>query len=70
MWLFYFRGSIQKTKLLKISKLNKNLQYLPKEEIEKRIRDKRKQMEAAAKALDFIAAAKLRDEITILKEQV
>ncbi len=47
-----------------------DLQYLPKEEIEKRIRQKRKQMEVAAKALDFIAAAKLRDEIAVLKEKV
>ncbi|SDR82762.1 Excinuclease ABC subunit B [Polaribacter sp. KT25b] len=47
-----------------------DLQYLPKEEIEKRIRDKRKQMEAAAKDLDFIVAAKLRDEITTLKESL
>ena len=47
-----------------------DLEYLPKEEIEKRIRQKRKQMEVAAKALDFIAAAKLRDEIAVLKEKV
>ena len=47
-----------------------DLQYLPKGEIEKRIRDKRKQMEEAAKDLDFIAAAQLRDEIKILKEQL
>ena len=47
-----------------------DLQYLPKGEIEKRIRDKRKQMEEAAKALDFIIAAQLRDEIKILKEQL
>ena len=47
-----------------------DLEYLPKEEIEKRIRQKRKQMEVAAKALDFIEAAKLRDEIAVLKEQV
>ena len=47
-----------------------DLQYLPKEEIEKRIREKRKQMEAAAKGLDFIVAAKLRDEISQLKENV
>jgi excinuclease ABC subunit B len=46
------------------------LQYLPKEEIEKRIRNTRKNMEAAAKNLDFIVAAKLRDEIEILKEQL
>ena len=47
-----------------------DLQYLPKGEIEKRIWDKRKQMEEAAKALDFIVAAQLRDEIKILKEQL
>jgi excinuclease UvrABC helicase subunit UvrB len=39
------------------------LQYLPKGEIEKRIRIKHKHMEAATKELDFIVAAKLRDEI-------
>jgi excinuclease ABC subunit B len=47
-----------------------DLQYLPKEEIEKRIRDKRKHMEAAAKGLDFIVAAKLRDEIAVLREKL
>ena len=47
-----------------------DLQYLPKEEIENRIREKRKHMEAAAKGLDFIVAAKLRDEIAILKEKL
>ncbi len=47
-----------------------DLEYLPKEEIEKRIRNKRKQMEVAAKDLDFIVAAKLRDEIKTLKEQL
>ena len=45
-----------------------DLQYLAKSEIEKRIREKRKQMEEAAKSLDFIMAAQLRDEITVLKE--
>ena len=47
-----------------------DLEYLSKQEIEKRIREKRKQMETAAKGLDFILAAKLRDEITILKEKL
>ena len=47
-----------------------DLQYLPKSEIEKRIREKRKYMEEAAKALDFIVAAQLRDEITVLKESL
>ena len=47
-----------------------DLQYLPKSEIEKRIREKRKQMEEAAKALDFIIAAQLRDEISLLRKQL
>ncbi len=38
-------------------------EYLTKPELEKKIREKRKLMEEAAKALDFIVAAKLRDEI-------
>ncbi len=38
-------------------------EYLSKTELEKKIRDKRKLMEEAAKALDFIVAAKLRDDI-------
>ncbi len=48
----------------------RDLQYLPKSEIEKRIREKRKLMEEAAKALDFIIAAQLRDEIHVLKQQL
>ncbi|WP_346881200.1 excinuclease ABC subunit UvrB [uncultured Algibacter sp.] len=38
-------------------------EYLNKGELEKKIREKRKLMEEAAKALDFIVAAKLRDDI-------
>jgi excinuclease ABC subunit B len=38
-------------------------EYLSKPELEKKIREKRKLMEAAAKALDFIVAAQLRDEL-------
>ena len=47
-----------------------DLEYLPKPEIEKRIRENQKLMEQAAKALDFIAAAQLRDQIKVLKEQL
>ncbi|MFT4684172.1 MAG: excinuclease ABC subunit B [Flavobacteriales bacterium] len=47
-----------------------DLEYLTKPQIEKRIRDKRKAMEAAAKALDFLVAAQLRDEIKVLKEKL
>ena len=46
------------------------LEYLPKPAIEKRIRENQKLMEQAAKALDFIAAAQLRDQIKLLKEQL
>lgn len=48
----------------------KEAEYLTKPEIEKRIRDKRKSMEKAAKDLDFMQAARLRDEIKALQGQV
>ena len=38
-------------------------EYLTKSQLEKKIREKRKQMEQAAKALDFMEAARFRDEI-------
>lgn len=44
--------------------------YLSKPDIEKKIREKRKLMEEAAKALDFIVAAKLRDEIKEYQEKL
>ncbi|WP_374400518.1 excinuclease ABC subunit UvrB [Flavobacterium sp.] len=44
--------------------------YLSKPEIEKKIRDLRKMMEKAAKELDFMQAAKLRDEIKVLQEKI
>jgi excinuclease ABC subunit B len=44
--------------------------YLTKPEIEKKIRDLRKGMEKAAKDLDFMQAAKLRDEIKALQEKI
>ena len=43
--------------------------YLTKAEIDKLIREKRKSMEKAAKDLDFMQAAKLRDEIKKLQEK-
>ena len=48
----------------------KNIAYLSKSEIEKKIREIRKAMENAAKSLDFIEAAKFRDEIKILQDQL
>ncbi|MDA7711024.1 excinuclease ABC subunit UvrB [Flavobacteriaceae bacterium] len=44
--------------------------YLTKPEIEQRIREARKAMENAAKSLDFIVAAELRNEIKMLQEQL
>ncbi|QXP57688.1 excinuclease ABC subunit UvrB [Cellulophaga sp. HaHa_2_95] len=46
-----------------------DMDYLTKEQIEKMIREKRKDMEKAAKELDFMQAAKLRDEIKMLQKQ-
>ncbi|WP_262732615.1 excinuclease ABC subunit UvrB [Gaetbulibacter sp. NE] len=45
-------------------------EYLTKGELEKKIREKRKSMEQAAKALDFIVAAQLRDEIKVYQEKL
>ncbi|WP_396186945.1 excinuclease ABC subunit UvrB [Flavobacterium sp.] len=45
-------------------------EYLSKPEIEKMIREKRKAMEKAAKDLDFMQAAKLRDAIKALQEKI
>ncbi|MBG6111431.1 excinuclease ABC subunit B [Flavobacterium sp. CG_9.10] len=44
--------------------------YMSKPEIEKIIREKRKSMEKAAKELDFMQAAKLRDDIKRLQGQL
>ncbi len=44
--------------------------YLTKPQLEKKIREKRKAMETAAKDLDFMEAAKLRDEIKMLQNKL
>ena len=44
--------------------------YLSKPQIEQKIRDARKAMEKAAKDLDFMQAAKWRDEIKMLQEKI
>jgi excinuclease ABC subunit B len=46
-----------------------DLEYLTTGQKEKLIREKRKSMEKAAKDLDFMQAAKLRDEIKSLQKQ-
>ncbi|WP_204345617.1 excinuclease ABC subunit UvrB [Psychroserpens algicola] len=45
-------------------------EYLTKGQLEKKIREKRKLMEQAAKALDFIIAAQLRDDIKGYQEKL
>jgi len=45
------------------------VQYMNKEQLEKSIKYKRKQMQAAAKELDFMEAARLRDELFALENQ-
>lgn len=44
--------------------------YLSKPELEKKIREARKAMEKAAKDLDFMQAAKFRDEIKMLQDKL
>ncbi|HMI07036.1 MAG TPA: UvrB/UvrC motif-containing protein, partial [Flavobacterium sp.] len=44
--------------------------YMKKGDIDKLIREKRKAMEKAAKDLDFMQAAKLRDDIKALQEKI
>lgn len=46
------------------------VEYMTKPQLEKLIRTKRKAMEKAAKDLDFMEAAKLRDEIKALQEKI
>ena len=45
-----------------------NLEYISKTQLEKNIKAKTKEMETAAKSLDFLEAARLRDDIKLLKE--
>ncbi len=44
-------------------------EYMSKEQLEKTIKKTKKEMEKSAKALDFIEAARLRDEMYILKKK-
>ncbi|TVZ25201.1 excinuclease ABC subunit B [Gillisia sp. Hel_I_86] len=47
----------------------KETEYFSKPQLAKRIRTKRKEMETAAKELDFMSAARLRDEIKMLQDK-
>jgi excinuclease ABC subunit B len=46
------------------------IQYMTKEQLQKSIQNSRKQMEAAVKELDFMEAARLRDEIAELEKRI
>ena len=46
------------------------IQYMSNEELEKSIKFTQKQMEKAAKNLDFIDAARLRDELMVLRAKL
>jgi excinuclease ABC subunit B len=48
----------------------KDFQYMKPQEIKKLIQEKKREMEKAAKELNFIKAARLRDEIEIIKDKV
>ncbi|MDO4880859.1 MAG: excinuclease ABC subunit UvrB [Capnocytophaga sp.] len=61
---FYYDNTIKNTK-----NKNKNENLLNKEEIDKKIKEIRKQMENASKELDFIKAAQYRDELKYWQEK-
>ena len=52
----------------KIKTDEESIYLLPKKKIDEKIRETRKKMEQAAKNLDFMEAARLRDELKKLKE--
>ena len=52
----------------KIKSNEESIYLLPKKKIDEKIRETRKKMEQAAKNLDFMEAARLRDELKKLKE--
>ncbi|OIP51388.1 MAG: excinuclease ABC subunit B, partial [Flavobacteriaceae bacterium CG2_30_34_30] len=55
---------------LEIQAAEAETQYFTKPQIEQQIRDTRKAMETAAKELDFLQAARLRDKISALQKQI
>ena len=59
---FYYDNTVKKSE-------NKKQDFLTKDEIDKKIKEIRKQMEAASKELDFIKAAQYRDELKYWQEK-
>lgn len=67
-----FKGGVQKAYVEPEESINLAadpiLQYMSKEELQKSIETARKEMQKAAKDLDFVAAGKYRDELYALEE--
>ena len=65
---FFINEETNSNKIVRDELINEKIKNLSKNEKEKEIRKCRSKMEKAAKNLDFIEAAKLRDTIKLLKE--
>ena len=65
---FFITEENNSNKIIKDELINEKIKNLSKKEKEKEIRKYRSQMEKAAKNLDFVEAARLRDRIKLLKE--
>jgi excinuclease ABC subunit B len=64
-----YDGKTNEENILKVAEATVD-NYLTKDEIQKLIKNKKKDMENAAKALDFIQAAKFRDELKQLEAKL
>ncbi len=53
--------------VLNLQAAEEQAEYMTKDQLDKKIRDTRKQMEKAAKELDFMEAARLRDQIKMMQ---
>jgi excinuclease ABC subunit B len=56
--------------VLSMKAAEEEAEYMSKAQLEQKIRDTRKMMEKAAKELDFMEAARLRDQIKMMQEKV
>ncbi|MGB3590536.1 MAG: excinuclease ABC subunit UvrB [Nonlabens sp.] len=56
--------------VLDLQAAEEQAEFLTKEQLEQKVRDTRKAMEKAAKELDFMEAARLRDQIKMLQKKV
>ena len=63
------KGAQYKEGMASVKAAEEAVNYTSKEDLEKRIRDTRKGMETAAKSMDFIEAARLRDLLIELESK-